>query len=267
MMAGLERTRVLITVMTYPHPSDTYQELVCTAGVTEAGEWVRLYPIDYRYRPKYQQFHKYQWIEVALSSRGASNDKRPESRKPDLESIEIMGEPMGTSDGWAERRVIIDRMRHRTVGQLQAQYDIDRTSLGIVRPKRVLELMHKPADSAWKPEWQALFEQSNLFSGPPKSLRKLPYSFHYIFECEDDSKPRTAMIEDWELGVLFLKEAERLGSESAAIESVKTKFYGQMCAAGIDTRFFMGTRFPYNTWLVLGVFWPPRPKPTLFGPA
>ena len=54
------RTSVLITVMTYPHPSAQYKEIVCTAGVTEAGEWVRLYPIDYRYRPEAQKFHKYQ---------------------------------------------------------------------------------------------------------------------------------------------------------------------------------------------------------------
>lgn len=36
------RTKVLVTVMTYPLPSRGYQELVCTAGVTEDGEWVRL---------------------------------------------------------------------------------------------------------------------------------------------------------------------------------------------------------------------------------
>lgn len=50
------RHKVLITVMTYPHPSRGYQELVCTAGVTDAGEWVRLYPVDYRYRePPFQR--------------------------------------------------------------------------------------------------------------------------------------------------------------------------------------------------------------------
>ena len=54
--------------MTYPHPSEAHQELVCTAGITEDLEWVRLYPIDYRYRPKEQQFHKYQWIEIALAA-------------------------------------------------------------------------------------------------------------------------------------------------------------------------------------------------------
>ena len=32
----------------------------------ETNEWVRLYPIDYRYRPSHQRFRKYQWIELEL---------------------------------------------------------------------------------------------------------------------------------------------------------------------------------------------------------
>ena len=47
MTAETTRTKVLITVMTYPLPSQSYQEVVCTAGITEIGEWVRLYPVDY----------------------------------------------------------------------------------------------------------------------------------------------------------------------------------------------------------------------------
>jgi len=31
-----------------------------------------------------------------------------------------------------------------------------------------------------------------------------------------------------------------------------------MCGPDKDTRFFMGTVFPYNTWVVVGVFWPPK---------
>jgi len=82
--------------MTYPHPSRGYSELVCTAGITRSLEWVRLYPIDYRYRARSQQFRKYQWINVGLASRGAGNDKRRESRRPDLDSIRILGEPLST---------------------------------------------------------------------------------------------------------------------------------------------------------------------------
>jgi hypothetical protein len=253
-----ENARVLITVMTYPHPSAKYKELVCTAGVTESGDWVRLYPVDYRYRPTSQRFHKYQWIRVNLGPRGAGNDNRKESRHPDLGSITLDGPPIGPDDRWRDRRAIIDRLPVHTVKEWQALHEQDRVSLGVVRPKRVLDLKIEPANAGWKPEWQVLFDQMNLFERPQKPLRKLPYKFSYVFECEDNAKPHTAMIEDWELGVLFLNEAERLGDDKRAADSVRNKFFGEMCRADKDTRFFMGTRFPYNTWLVLGVFWPPR---------
>lgn len=251
MRPGFELTKVLITVMTYPHPSKKYQETVCTAGVTESGEWVRLYPVDYRYRPKHQRFRKWQWIEVALGPRGHGADRRVESREPDLSTIRLLGEPLSPKDNWRARRVIIDRMPHHTVTQLEALYDSKRVSLGIVRPKRVLELKVTPEERNWEPKHQALWSQMRLF-GRQKPLTKLPHKFQYVFECEDSEKPHKAMNEDWELGVLFLKELDRLGSEPAAIESVRHKFFDVICGGDKDTRFFMGTRHPYNKWLVIG---------------
>ena len=258
--------KILITVMTYPHPSRGYQELVCTAGVTENGEWIRLYPVDYRYREKQQQFKKYQWIEVALEPRGSGNDNRKESRRPALDTIKILGSRLGTKNKWRERREVIDRLPHFTRNELVSLHERDKTSLGIVRPLRVLDLEIRQADSEWKPEWQSLFSQLTLFGPPQKPLRKIPYTFHYVFECEDSNgKHHTAMCEDWEMGMLFLNEAERLGSDEAAAQSVQSHFLGELCRADKDTRFFMGTHFPYNTWLVLGVFWPPKDsQATLF---
>lgn len=265
MNGAIEKTKVLITVMTYPHPSRGYQELVCTAGITETGDWIRLYPIDYRYRPREQQFHKYQWIEVEVEPKGAKNDNRKESRKPKPESIRVLGQRLSSDHGWQDRRRIIDTMPHSTVRELVLAHETDRTSLGIVRPKRVLDMEIRPASQEWKPEWENLFKQMTLFGPPQKPLRKIPFTFHYVFECEDSDKPHTAMCEDWELGTLFLHEADRLGSDEAAAESVKKKFLGDLCREDRDTRFFMGTLFPYNTWLVLGVFWPPKVhQPGLF---
>jgi hypothetical protein len=252
------RTKVLVTVMTYPHPSRSHQELVCTAGISEDGDWVRLYPVDYRYRPNHQQFKKYQWIELGLAPRGAGNDHRKESRQPDLESITILGPPLQTTNEWEERRKIIDKLPRHTRRQLEALFETDKVSLGIVRPTEILDLKIEEADKEWKPEWQAVLNQFSLFSGPPKQLNKIPYKFSYVFRCEDSDKPHAAMIEDWELGVLFLKEVERLGSDEAAAQSVKQKYFDEMCSPKRDTQFFMGTVFPYNTWVVIGVFWPPR---------
>ena len=259
MIEQASSTKVLVTVLTYPHPSESYQELVCTAGITESLDWVRLYPINYRYLPNNQRFHKFQWIEVGLKAASSkSNDDRKETRRPDLDSIKLLGETLSTAKNWRERRELIDRLPHYTVNQLKALHGSDKTSLGVVRPKRVLDLEIKSTEAEWKPEWQALFKQLRLFGPQQKPLEKLPYSFKYVFECEDSSKPHTATCTDWELGVLFLKQRDKLGSEKAAAESVKDKFLGELCRADKDTRFFMGTLFPYNVWLVLGVFWPPK---------
>ena len=259
MSASPSDTKVLIVVMTYPHPSRGYNELVCTAGITESREWVRLYPVDYRYRPSHQRFKKYQWITVQLGPRGQGNDNRKESRKPNLDSITLVGGPLSRKNGWSERREIIDPIPCYTLNQLKSLYDSEHTSLGIVRPKKVIDLEIRAAiDPDWKPEWRQLFLQKTLFGEPQKALRKLPFSFHYVFECEDSDKPHKAMCEDWELGALFLNESERLGSDEAAAQSVRAKFLDEICGPVKDTRFFMGTHFPYNTWLVLGLFWPPR---------
>jgi len=127
-----------------------------------------------------------------------------------------------------------------------------------VRPTQILDLKVEEADKEWKPEWQGVLNQFKLFSGPPKQLNKISYKFSYVFRCADSDKPHSAMIEDWELGVLFLKEVERLGSQEAAAHSVRKKYLDEICAPTRDTQFFMGTVFPYNTWVVIGVFWPPK---------
>lgn len=253
----VQRERILITVLTYPHPSESYDELVCTAGLTQRGEWVRLYPIDYRYRPREQRFRKFQWIEVELEARGAGNDNRKESRRPKLDSIRILGEPLSIEDDWRARREIIDPLPHSTVGELEASYEHDHTSIGIVRPSRILDLTVEPADREWKGSWLDVQNQLRLFEAQPKKLEKLPYKWSYVFSCPDRAEPYKRMIEDWEIGALFLNLREAHGEEKAA-QLVRDAYLNRVAAPTRDLRFFMGTRFPYNTWLIVGVFWPPK---------
>ena len=65
----MPKTKVLITVTTYPLPSRSYDELVCTAGILENGEWIRIYPIPLSFlfylkgSGKVNNV-KYTWIEL-----------------------------------------------------------------------------------------------------------------------------------------------------------------------------------------------------------
>lgn len=64
-----ERKKVLITVATYPLPSRTYEELVCTAGILEDGTWIRIYPVPLSFISGLRgsgitESYKYNWIRL-----------------------------------------------------------------------------------------------------------------------------------------------------------------------------------------------------------
>src|SRR4030042_3072405 len=145
----MERLRVLITVKTYPIPSAKYDELVCTAGVTEVGDFVRLYPINFRDLPYEQQYRKYQWLEVT-AQRHRGRDVRKESWRPDPETMRILGKPIGTTDGdWSERGKYVLKKVARSMEDLWEQQERDRTSMGIFRPNRVEDLVVTREVAEW----------------------------------------------------------------------------------------------------------------------
>src|ERR1035437_2266421 len=94
--AVLELERMLITVRTYPNPSTKYVETVCTGGITERGEWRRLYPVAHRYLPEEHLYRTFDVVEVKVRD---GTDGRPETRKPEILSLKIVGH----IDKWQDR--------------------------------------------------------------------------------------------------------------------------------------------------------------------
>ena len=261
----MARFRVLITVKTYPQPSRRYGEIVCTAGVREGGGLIRLYPIAFRQLPYDQQYRKYQWIEIDAEKN--PRDPRPESHRCDIASIVTVGEPLGTDDDWTERRRLVLPEAAQSMEELQERRQADGTSLGLVRPAAVTGLDVEPAEPRdWTPRQAAVLQQGNLFGPDLAPLRKIPYTFRYGFRCDDPRcRGHRTMIEDWELGALYLRMVAEHGDEQVAIRRVREKFLDELCGRTKDTHFFVGNTLEYqNAWLVLGVFWPPRTlQPTL----
>ena len=251
--------RVLVVVKTYPHPSKSYQELVCTAGMLEDGSFIRLYPVDYRYRPSHQWFDKYQWIEVDVTRK--NGDPRPESHRPQLDTIKPIGEPLSTKGDWAERKSIVLSKPIKTMCELRAGYKQDYTSLGIIKPHQIFDLKVTAVTREWKQSHRNALAQINLFDQQKKPLQKIPYKFSYRFSCGGDCRGHTMRITDWELGALFLNEMKRFQDEKKAVASVKHKFLDELCSSEKETYFFVGTTLPHNSWIVLGVFYPKKPAP------
>lgn len=257
----MERMKVLITVKTYPIPSAKYDELVCTAGVREDGSFVRLYPINFRDLPFSQQYKKYQWIEVqAVKHRG--QDARKESYRPDCDTIQLLGEPITAGRNWSERAKYVLVRKSDSLEHLQDQQAKDRTSLGIFKPRKVHDLVYQQDSPDWKPSFKAALAQARLWDSrratkqPP---RKVPFKFHYVFECDDSRCKRShrIMIEDWEVGALFWRDVDAGRTSDEAAKMVRKRFLEDMCAPDRDTHFYVGTILAHpKTWVVIGVFWP-----------
>ena len=267
--AGLQKVKILITIKTYPIPSSKYDELVCTAGVKETGEFVRLYPINFRDLPFSQQYRKYQWIEVSAKRHG-TRDVRKESYRPDSDTIRVLGEPLKSNPGnWGLRARYALARRARSLEELKAQNAIDGTSLGVFRPKRVRDLVISPDTTEWKPSFRAALKQARLWETRRRSKeppRKIPFKFHYLFDCDDSRcNGHRMMIEDWEVGALFWRLVDEGKSHENAAEAVRAKFLDELCADDKDTHFFVGTILAHpRSWVVIGVFYPKREPPGLF---
>jgi len=259
---GKKTLKILITVKTYPIPSKKYDELVCTAGVTEEGDFIRLYPINFRDLNFEKQYKKYQWIKVDVVKH--DKDKRKESYRPDCDTLELIGEPILTKNGdWSERAKYVLRKNASSLEELKDCQQRDNTSLGIFKPKEIQDLIITADNSEWKESFKAELKQARIFETRNKTLvppRKVPFKFQYKFICKNPCcKSHKMMIEDWEVGALFWREVDKGKSLDNAALSVRHKFLDILCGKDKETYFYVGTVMAHpKSWVVIGLFYPKR---------
>jgi hypothetical protein len=267
----------LITVKTYPQPSRSYTELVCTAGLLDGEKWIRMYPIPYRFLQDQQKYPKYSWIELNLTRK--KDDFRPESYSPKLgvdEPIKVY-QQIGTDNKWAARRSYILKEVFTSMNELItfAKDPSQWKSLATLKPSRIVDFVIEEDDREWKKAWRDQLKQLNMFElptqgGQKKLVKKLPYKFSYRFFSEGDKEPRKMMIEDWEIGALFWNCLYKTGGdEQTAVEMVQQKYLEEF--AEKDLYLFVGTTLKYhamsapNPFVIIGVFYPPQTQqPILF---
>jgi hypothetical protein len=257
-----EPIEILITVKAYPAISQKYGEVVCVAGVrtdTETPEWVRLYPVPHRDMPFDQRFKKYDIIRVD-AERHAS-DTRPETYRPNVDTVQVI-DHLDPDKTWSKRRPFVEPLIVPSMCELLEREKQDRTSLGVFRPGRVDELTIDDEEAKWDPKKRGIVDQPSLFFADKQGLEKIPYRFRYHYHCDDPrcKNGHHQSIIDWELAQSFRSWREKYDA-TTLLEKIQERWLGQMCGDGKDTMLFVGNQHRYHDkFLVLGVFWPSKPK-------
>ena len=250
-----QKKKVLIVVKTYPTPANQGNEVSCTAAITENHEWIRLFPIPFRFLDGKKQFQKYQWIEASVCP---SSDHRRESFRIDVDSIEILSEPLPTRNAWKARKEILDPMKSDCLCCLMEQQKVNKfPTLGLFKPKEITGFSLEWEEAGWTETELAKLNQLGFFEGPPqKTLEKMPFKFYYRFRCvHDHCKGHRMSCTDWEMGQAYRNFRNKYGSKWR--NKFEAKFYDHLTKE-CDVHFFVGTvSYHPNSWIIVGLYYPP----------
>jgi hypothetical protein len=256
--------KIFVIAKTYPTRSKKYKELVCTAGINERGEWLRIYPIPFRNLEGYRKFQKYTWIEAEVER--DTSDPRPESHRINTSTIEIL-EHIPPDKLWlARRQLILESTKVYTNLEeiIQAANKQNILSLCIFKPTQYvdIEVQENQAPKPTKEEEiefvkanRTLFDNEACeveFTGMPY----IPYKFKIKFK-DDAGKASSMSVIDWEISQLYLKYQHR---PRVGVEKVKEKLTGLFEK---DLYLFLGTMRQMHGWTnnpytIIGLFYPPK---------
>ena len=251
------RMNVLLTVKAYPEKSKRYGSVVCTAGITENGEFVRLYPVPFENFRGGKNIPKYSWINVECK-KASEYLNRKESYKVRYSTLKIINHvDTGVDKQWKERNQIILPLLSDSIEELERKSKIDNTSLGLVKPREIVDLSideREEADSEEKKIVEGI--QMTLDGQTRTDLEKINYNFRYHFFCNGQNcKGHNMMCEDWEMIESWRRWLKRYGNKETAINEFKKKYLDYMLTR--DIHFFVGTHSKFNTWLIIGLYYPP----------
>lgn len=253
-MQSYEQKKLLVTVKTYPTPASKGAEVSCTAGVTDDGKWIRLFPIPFRFMGGDKQFSKYQWIEVSAKK---SSEPRKESYEIDIDTLDIVSAPLPTRDAWEARKEIVFPLLSQSLCYLQRTRKQTMDTLGIFKPKTIHKFIIERDTPDWTPdEYKKLLQYSIYDKHHLEPLEKIPYKFSYRFTCDEPHcRGHKLVCVDWELGQAYRQWKQKYGDkwERAIVNRFETDMILRY-----DTHFFVGTVHGYpGAWIIIGLFYPP----------
>lgn len=254
-----EKKRILVAVKAYPEKSKKYGDVVCTIGLTEEGEWIRLYPIPYN-TYIFNEIHKYDWIEVECAKAGEILNRK-ESFKIKVNSIKVIDNSLSSegangTPNWSERNKLLLPHVSPTLESLGEKFKIDRTSIGLIKPKNIKNF-YKEAELVIYDDSKKAMQQT-LFGTSIPEVEKIPHIFGYEFTCNgcSEEKKHRIQCEDWELLESYRKWGQKYGELEILWKKLKEKYYDYMLER--DLYFYMGMFSRYPTWLIVGLYYPPK---------
>jgi len=237
--------RCLLLCVACPENSERYGAVVCMAGITDSGDFRRLYPVPLSVYSE-KNLQKRRWIEYEIREKG---DYRKESYKIDPETIEVQRQ-----ESYDSVRSIISEEVTSIHKLNERQKSGEEISLGIVKPHDIKSFTLDESQ-----------ERAKLADEYNNGVNVMPHHARYTFQCSDSCSDvclsskdyHDIMCEDIEVGNSYHNWKDNYSNGVVLEEKLEERFADWMFNER-DLYFMVGTHFQYKTWLVVSVLYPPK---------
>jgi len=184
---------------------------------------------------------------------------RNESYKVRPESITFLHNNLSKpKPKWKRRNQLLIPQVSHSIEELKKAYKKDNTSLGIIKPTKILDFNKtEPLQIYEKEGWSFT---KTLDGQKIPNVIKIPHIFKYKFTCnccQENNTIHQMQCEDWELFEAYRSWGKNSLSKKELWNKLYEKFYKWM----IEKRnlyFILGMHSQYPTWFIIGLYYPPK---------
>jgi hypothetical protein len=193
----------IVLIKAAPQVGLRHGETVCRAAIDLHGQWLRLYPVAFRSLGEGQKFGR--WDRIRFKWRLPDDDRRPESRRIDQDSLSIVGSlKVSERQRFLAARIVTSLNRERAEGR----------TLALLKPEIIdFKAVRKTPDEIAKEsaKFSALHAQRDLFNSKEMiPYTPCPYSFRYRYRSDDGDREGTC--QDWEMEATYFRWSRSQGA-------------------------------------------------------
>lgn len=247
-VAGSEKTiELMVNCKTYPAVSAKYVETVCTGGVQASGEFVRLYPVPFRFLDASEQYGR--WDVIRVQAYRDTKDTRPESWHFEA------GTPIEKIESITTERRRWEWMRKTVHESAAAMADKGLTN-GCVEIEPI-ELYWKADPKEWTPSQLSVIRQGDLFATKEQMQEladRVPWQYRLKYREKSTGREDDGKVLAWSYYQGFRRVRNESASDEAALETIAQRVRNSIFNPEKTVFAILGTHSRFGHWMISSLY-------------
>ena len=245
---GSEETlELMVNCKTYPAVSTKYVETVCTGGVRPNGDFVRLYPVPFRFLDTEEQYAR--WDVIRVRAYRDTKDPRPESWHIEpgvaIEKVEAI-----TTD--KRRWEWMSKTIHESAEAMEARGMTN----GCVEIEPI-ELYWKSDPKEWTPNQMNVILQGDLFA-PKEQMESLsdrvPWQFRLKYREKNTGRTDDGKVLAWSYYQGYRRARLGVARDEDALEVIADRVRGSIFNPEKTVFAILGTHSRFGHWMISSLY-------------